>query len=451
MRLRKQHGYRQKLSSATESMCNIHNKYTIRTSLLAVCGIILYSTIRLHDYSVPQHQQNNHQQEEVWNHFVLDYSVPRHQQHHHQQYHDHQQEQQHNQQHNQQGPNNDQQQEQQHNQQQQQGPNDGDVFEPGSLDYNRLETLRKCYVDPIRYQDHFPGPSDIQCTTSETHKIVYRMIGKSGSSSARLTLEHKFNALKERENCRLHDDDLEYHKLSFVRDPFSRFISAFRQELQVGYRKRNEFSHVKRKMKKRHLENHNMTVRALETYVDSYNGIGKNIGHLRLQVTKLLPQRVMNYDAIYDMTDMEDVFKILLHSRSPNSTYHDDSIAVNDAPTDVAIDTAANNTQNTTTVSHKRKLRIDTSVIALQTKIKICQLSALDFCCLNYELPPECRGHVKCRWTQRPSSSKSSSSLVLAIEAISPHPPPKNSDKYRKKEREGLKLKMNAAIRTFSS
>merc|ERR1712130_339903 len=43
--------------------------------------------------------------------------------------------------------------------------------------------------------------------------------------------------------------------------------------------------------------------------------------------------------------------------------------------------------------------RIDRSEIHSQASKKICQLLALDYCCLNFVLPPECNhSGVTCEW-----------------------------------------------------
>lgn len=36
--------------------------------------------------------------------------------------------------------------------------------------------------------------------------------------------------------------------------------------------------------------------------------------------------------------------------------------------------------------------RVDTSLVSLEAKRRICHISAIDYCCLNMELPPECAG-----------------------------------------------------------
>lgn len=34
--------------------------------------------------------------------------------------------------------------------------------------------------------------------------------------------------------------------------------------------------------------------------------------------------------------------------------------------------------------------RFDSSFVSLETKRRICKLAAIDYCCLNLQLPPEC-------------------------------------------------------------
>jgi len=320
-------------------------------------------------------------------------------------------------------------------------PKEGDVFSPGSLtNHTRLQTFLQCHVDPLRYQSHFGKPyrSKFKCTTSESSRLVYAMVGKSGSSSARITMQQKFNA-EDNSDCRTHDTDPSYHRFSFVRDPFGRFISSFRQELKVRY---------KAVRGKRPRSDHNGTVRALEAYVETYDGTGAELNHLRMQVPNLMLEwGVPHYDAFYEMEDMEAEFRRLFRDRSPSSnstSYDNDNENGNE-----------NDNDNVTVVKHTHNLRIDTSAIAVETRRKICRLNALDYCCLNYKLPPECRGEVECRWTQRDVLDGVEG---MGIEVVSHGTPSTDEGGYRrkgekrsqykkrKKEHEAL---MDAAIRSF--
>jgi len=249
------------------------------------------------------------------------------------------------------------------------------------------------------------------------------MIGKSGSTSARIAMEQKFDAPIQQEDCQLHHDDQSYHKFTFVRDPLSRLVSSFRQEL----RKRDV-----------NFKGGEKEVQALEIFIDSYDGTGGGLSHLRMQVPGLIFEwGVPKYNAIYDVGKMDEVFQKILTARLSNSTYIDDKIPENDATIDTANDIASiDQVIPIAPHLHHRKNGINISDISIKTRIKMCQLSALDFCCLNYELPQECYGHVKCKWTSKQIPSSESlplSSTVLGIEAISPYPPIPNSDAYQPK------------------
>lgn len=52
------------------------------------------------------------------------------------------------------------------------------LFEPGSLGLSRLESVKKCWMDTQRYQ-----VAHNDCTVSKTHKLLYLMLPKSGSST----------------------------------------------------------------------------------------------------------------------------------------------------------------------------------------------------------------------------------------------------------------------------
>jgi hypothetical protein len=102
-------------------------------------------------------------------------------------------------------------------------------------------------------------------------------------------------------------------------------------------------------------------------------------------------------DAILDTNNMEMGFEHL--AKMVNASYY--------KPTTLRARSRKDN-----------KLDMNNS-LSLETRRKICQLSAIDFCCLNYPLPPECQDAVQCRWI----SSKSELSKELMIEAVSPFSP----------------------------
>ena len=152
---------------------------------------------------------------------------------------------------------------------------------------------------------------------------------------------------------------------------------------------------------------------ALESFVmHHHNGSTIPDSHLQLQSTAILkPACPIRLDAIHDLNTLNTVFGGFLEDR--NRT--------------LAIHKKKHKIQNL----NPHKLNI--SKISLPAKRKICQLSALDYCCLNYELPLECEGALSCRWIDSKSVSlhedhpaptlrTSHDPRVLLIEAVSPYP-----------------------------
>jgi hypothetical protein len=138
----------------------------------------------------------------------------------------------------------------------------------------------------------------------------------------------------------------------------------------------------------------------LEQFVHDYDAKEPFERHLRPQLTQLVDPtagRTYRLDAIFDTNHMEMGFEQL--AKMVNASY-----------------------KPTTLHARSRKdNKLDTNGLSLETKRKICQLSAIDFCCLNYPLPPECQDAVQCRWISYKSDLSMTTELM--IEAVSPFPP----------------------------
>lgn len=290
-------------------------------------------------------------------------------------------------------------------------PKHGDVFEPGSLSLSRLETYQKCYVDPIKYRNHFDNK--IRCSISRKFNLEYFMVGKAGSSTCRYVMKNSFDAKEKgcREQDLLLPSSSNMIRFTFFREPFSRFISSYQEALM---RSLNDHKRVPRQyfesliippfqqMKKRKYKRlfHNETGRellmnGLQTFVNAYDAERPFDGHLRLQIPRLTNQntgRTFPLTAVFDTHNMERDFESL--GKMVNVT-------------NVKVIHAYN----------RGDYRLNTTHLNEEAKRKICQLSAIDYCCLNYKLPPECEGAVTCQWTKKDISKE------LLIEPISPYPP----------------------------
>eukprot|EP00977_Amphora_coffeiformis_P025745 scaffold21883_cov199-Amphora_coffeaeformis.AAC.2 len=143
---------------------------------------------------------------------------------------------------------------------------------------------------------------------------------------------------------------------------------------------------------------------ALEQFIQDYDAQIPFDGHLRLQIPRLTnPEtgRTVRLDALYDTTNMSSSFQELgnwVDMASPVEVIHG---------------------------YDRGTKRMDIKELTLQTRQKICQLSAIDCCCLNYELPPECQNLVACRWIRNPLVGSSSDDEELLIEPVPTTYPPK--------------------------
>lgn len=306
----------------------------------------------------------------------------------------------------------------------QEGMKAGDVFAPGSLNLTRLETYQRCHVDPIRYRHHLSEYSGAVEMSAE-HGLSYTMIPKAGSSGIRQKMRQLFNA--KRTPCKNIDvsnsssRSTAFQHITFTRDPMSRFKSAFQEAMLRWKVMNNGGPYEGRKPQKElgkfitHYQNaslrndHNLILNALEVFVlEHYDGFQVPNDHLRLQVPVLSPSFSTStpdcprLDVIHDLEDVQEVFTNLAAQHNFNTTIS--SLKV-----------------------YEKKLRLDMSKVRAETQRKICQISALDYCCLNYKLPPECKDSLSCQWkadiledsTYQPHPS---SAYNLLIEAISPYP-----------------------------
>ena len=307
---------------------------------------------------------------------------------------------------------------------------EGDLFEPGTLNMTRTEAFRRCYVDPHIYGKHMRSGRN-QCVISDKFRIAYFMVGKAGSSTCRTVMHQHFQGSGShctpgfsRQHAKKGRGNL--YQFSVVRDPISRFISAY-QEMLVRWNieKRRQipptyepFLVPYRNKSKTFLQTMPRTedgmrrlTQMFEHFVEVYDAETPFDGHIRLEVPRLTNPRTgktLALDEIFDSRDLQSVFNTLAN--------------ITGAPTMLDVPKV-----------YSRGLKfVNSTWLSDATKRKICQLNALDFCCLNYPLPPECRNddanmssssdvvtstNVQCRWISKPKVSKS-----LLIEAVSPFP-----------------------------
>lgn len=293
-------------------------------------------------------------------------------------------------------------------------PKNGDVFVPGTLDMSRLETFHRCHVDPTKYKHHFNKKGGVKCSISDKYGLIYYMVAKAGSSTCRYVMKNSLEGKEQ--NCALNNQQplsKDMFHFTFFREPTLRFFSAYQEAFHRTRRFPKRIPKKYRKFMKpffdisrqdyRFLLESNATqqimqlTNAFTQFVNDYDAQEPFDGHLRLQIPRLTHSKTgipIKLNATFDSTQMQESFQQIardVKKTEPITVIH-------------AYDRGTK--------------RMDFSSIPDKTRRKICQLSAIDYCCLNYKLPPECQNVVTCRWIQKPQLSEE-----LLIEPVSPYPP----------------------------
>ncbi len=283
------------------------------------------------------------------------------------------------------------------------------TFRPGSLAMNRTEAMMHCYVDPHGpYQTHL---GDALCTLSEKHKMLFFHVRKSGSSTGRAVTAKAFQA---RDNMRCRAPKFRsYYSVAFVRNPITRFFAQY-EEMFVRTLGRDKPSPPAR-----YNVFHN-DIDGYKEYERMFCGANKRkqgrvkpCDQIPSQDTGELAHRFERFVEAWD----GNVFEAHLAMQAPILTHRDG--------TPFKLDFIG---ETRHTIEHWKEVarrlgvpessvqvmrgrgyprRMNVSYIGKSTYERICRLAAIDFCCLNFELPPECiDSGVSCRWEEREGSKR---------------------------------------------
>mmetsp|Transcript_5730 Transcript_5730/g.12480 ORF Transcript_5730/g.12480 Transcript_5730/m.12480 type:complete len:423 (-) Transcript_5730:76-1344(-) len=291
-------------------------------------------------------------------------------------------------------------------------------FRPGSLPLSSAQSLQKCYINSTRYGNQIPDKTVMLASVSDTHKLIYRNIPKSSSSTARHAMKDFFDGNDRRvkhDELELAVHQLDYALISFVRDPLNRFYSSFDESFfRLGpWMGSGPIVADKPRVKKWYFENKYK----VEKYPYLYEGL-PTIGHFRkvycppdeLSISPLacndvpsiengtLAHRFERFVRDYDGREPFDVHLYLQVSslvwvtgnplpitKLYNSTEADKGWL------DIAHEKGVHIPDGQLTHGRRITRRFNVSKVSDATKRKICRLMALDYCCLNFELPEVCR------------------------------------------------------------
>ena len=295
-------------------------------------------------------------------------------------------------------------------------------FRPGDLQMSSVEALQHCHVDASEYKNHVKSGRSTLVSISKAHKLIYRNIPKSASSSARLAMETYFHG--QDRNIKFQElrhivNNRNYTLVSFIREPLSRFYSSYdealyrwgpwmgsqtKAERQPGVAKTYHLNKHKLDKYRYYLyegmeteeeyrrsfcpeellhksdakvacygapsiDNGTLTQR-FERFVQDYNGDPFDV-HLTLQVPHLLDGKTghpLPVSTLYNASEAETGWRDLSNEKGVHIPL------------------------NGLEVARSRKRTFNMSLVSNATKQKICRLMALDYCCLNLQLPEVCRG-----------------------------------------------------------
>ena len=288
-------------------------------------------------------------------------------------------------------------------------------FPSGSLPISQLSTLQQCYTDTTIYKEHFKEKQSRRIPYSEKHKLAYILLPKSGSSTGRFMMQHEFDSTEKRVTI---DSALE-NVIAFVREPLSRFYSQYDEafvrtspwnKMQNPFYDTNQDKHPfpylfdgmtkyhdyedafcppeKRKTRKdciyaQSQENGTLASR-LDRFVQDYDGRSPFDVHLALQVPMLS-----------NIVDGRSLFITELHNTT-NSERDWNNIAKKYIGEEAILENAAKNKKKGVSASggviqgRSYPRRFNKTMVGIETEKRICQLTLLDYCCLNFPLPAVC-------------------------------------------------------------
>lgn len=299
-------------------------------------------------------------------------------------------------------------------------------FRPGSLQMSSAESLQYCYVNITHYSGHFDKLLSVQVSMSVTHKLIYRNIPKSSSSTSVHFMQDVFKGKDERiTHNKLKDyvRNQHYSLVSFIREPLQRFYSSYdeayfrmgpwmgegplvaeKPRLQQIYRgnkhKVDPYPYLYEGLTTlddfRHLHcpgevleqqgyqgcidvetiDNGTLAHRFEQFVRDYDGRNPFDVHLKMQAAFLVFNAKSNGDPLpitnlYNASEADKGWLAIAQEKGV------------EAPDDGEVK-----------IGRKISRRFNVELVSDATKRRICRLLALDYCCLNLELPEVCRRSV---------------------------------------------------------
>jgi hypothetical protein len=279
-----------------------------------------------------------------------------------------------------------------------------ELFEPGSLIMPRNESLFMCQPDfvpaPLTYGLKAPWRV---ATYSKQYNILLYMIEKSGSSTGRHVMKHFFNGTEVFElpmlEMMFNAAKTGVYRLVAVREPLHRFFSQY-DEVFV-----------------RHLGRPRSVPRAYRAFAQPYEGWPYKqydaffrTEEGRENLTRSFKQFLRDYDG---RQEFDEHIRMQVHhmwDSSAKEAFHFDRVVdlkrLEQAFVDLAEAVGVAGERPKLIWGRKYPRRFDVTQVTDDEIRKICTLAKVDYCCLNYELPPQCKEasggqRVRCKYSTR--------------------------------------------------
>lgn len=280
-------------------------------------------------------------------------------------------------------------------------------FLPGTLAWNRTDTLHHCQVDHL-FVGNKRLPQTQGCSKSEKYRLIFHLTPKSGSSTGRHVVKHDFEGVDyhHERDCHIpqEGDSEEWLSMAVLRNPATRAFASY-EEMFV-----------------RKLGNPDAIPSTTRRFMEPFRGW-------------IYP----NYSALFDTTDgvrklnlayeqfMEDwdgkAFEMHLESQvAYNVRRHAVDGKISSNHLNLVFDThsmeqsfayvaARVGLSKTPKVIRGRAYprRLNVSQVSDSAMQAMCRHYKEDFCCLNYVLPSAClrasqaNTRVRCKWAAEES------------------------------------------------
>lgn len=287
-------------------------------------------------------------------------------------------------------------------------------FDPGTLKMAKKDTISKCWTSSPRKQEQ-RIQSTQNCLYSSQYNVTVNLSGKTGTSTQKRVLGSTMDA--EEVPCKSVPQGDGIVRVATVREPLDRFISGYKEvlyrndiygeaeeeEIPSEYSRFLQFVQGKSVQEKQDLfQAETPTLLQLKTnmfttFVEDYDGENVFDRHLNSQTIKLWDpygSGMAKYNVIMESSNLTSDLA--------------------DLATLVGAPAYSKDVRARSRVSD----RIDMDALPDQTIQKICRLFALDYCCLNYELPKACQRaaigeRVQCEWVHGEDSKSQIRSVLV--------------------------------------